>query len=313
MTRLRDWGFTAIALTALMTLMALRPLALQAQTYPAKTVRIIVPFTPGGGTDFIARLIGAKLSSAWGQQFVVENRVGAGSTLVLLNGRRIAPHPITSNDGGVPAFYANVNQLPTQGLERIDVLRDGASSIYGSDAVAGVINYVTRRDFRGTDLRLRLGAPEHGGGENLQVTLTHGRDFAGGKGRLLMTFDYFWRDEIAYRERSFTRFADHTAQAPAGFNAIGGSFDGRSAVSIYPSFRIGTGTTANFLRPINGALTFTTSSPTASVAAPPVRPNNVCSPISFASPSMCSTVTGKPRLVTLAAVAMASPFTFMLR
>ncbi len=81
MTRLRDWGFTAIALTALMTLMALRPLALQAQTYPAKTVRIIVPFTPGGGTDFIARLIGAKLSSAWGQQFVVENRVGAGSTL----------------------------------------------------------------------------------------------------------------------------------------------------------------------------------------------------------------------------------------
>ena len=120
--------------------------------------------------------------------------------------------------------------------------------------------------------RSRLGAPEHGGGENFQVTLTHGRDFAGGKGRLLMTFDYFWRDEIAYRERSFTRFADHTAQAPAGFNAIGGSFDGRSAVSIYPSFRIGTGTTANFLRPINGALTFTTSSPTASVAARAASP-----------------------------------------
>ena len=115
--------------------------------------------------------------------------IGAGSTLVLLNGRRVAPHPITSNDGGVPAFYANVNQLPTQGLERIDVLRDGASSIYGSDAVAGVINYVTRRDFRGTDVRTRFGVPEHGGGENLQVTLTHGRDFAGGKGRLLLTLD----------------------------------------------------------------------------------------------------------------------------
>ena len=48
--------------------------------------------------------------------------IGAGSTLVLLNGRRVAPHPITSNDGGVPAFYSNVNQLPTQGLERIDVV-----------------------------------------------------------------------------------------------------------------------------------------------------------------------------------------------
>ena len=66
--------------------------------------------------------------------------IGAGNTLVLLNGRRVAPHPVTSNDGGVPAFYANVNQLPTQGIERIDVLREGASSIYGSDAVAGVIN-----------------------------------------------------------------------------------------------------------------------------------------------------------------------------
>ena len=198
--------------------------------------------------------------------------IGAGSTLVLLNGRRIAPHPITSNDGGVPAFYSNVNQLPTQGLERIDVLRDGASSIYGSDAVAGVINYVTRRDFRGTDVRTRFGLPEHGGGENMQVTLTHGRDFAGGKGRMLLTFDYFWRDEIAYRDRDFTRSANHTAQAPAGFNALGGSFDGRSAVSIYPSFRIGTATTANFLRPINGALTFTTSSPTASVAARAASP-----------------------------------------
>ena len=51
------------------------------QVYPLRPVRIIVPFTPGGGTDFIARLIGAKLSATWGQQFIVENRVGAGSTL----------------------------------------------------------------------------------------------------------------------------------------------------------------------------------------------------------------------------------------
>ena len=108
--------------------------------------------------------------------------IGAGSTLVLLNGRRIAPHPITSNDGGVPAFYANVNQLPTQGIERIDVLRDGASSIYGSDAVAGVINYITRRDFRGTEFRLRLGAPERGRREGVQATLPVGRGFARGPG-----------------------------------------------------------------------------------------------------------------------------------
>jgi tripartite-type tricarboxylate transporter receptor subunit TctC len=69
-----------ISVVAVLVLLVL-PIALHAQPYPSKTVRIIVPFTPGGGTDFIARLIGAKLSATWGQQFIVENRVGAGSTL----------------------------------------------------------------------------------------------------------------------------------------------------------------------------------------------------------------------------------------
>jgi outer membrane receptor protein involved in Fe transport len=201
--------------------------------------------------------------------------IGAGNTLVLLNGRRLAPHPVTSNDGGVPAFYANVNQLPTQGIERIDVLRDGASAIYGSDAVAGVINYISRRDLRGTELRTRFGVPEHGAGVNLQATLTSGREFAGGKGRWLSTLDLLQRDAIPYSSRSFTRSGNHTAQAPAGFNALGGQFDGRSAVSIYPSFRIGTSTAANFFRPVNGALAFTTSSPTANVAARAANPESL--------------------------------------
>lgn len=192
--------------------------------------------------------------------------IGAGNTLVLLNGRRTAPHPVTSNDAGVPAFYTNVNQLPTQGLERIDILRDGASSIYGSDAVAGVINYLTKKDFRGTELRTRFGVPEHGGGQSFQGTLTHGREFAGGKIRWLSTLDYFWRDSVPYSKRDFTRSGDHSAQAPAPFNVVASVFDGRSAVGIYPAFRIGASTTANFFRPLNGALTFTTVSPTASVA-----------------------------------------------
>src|SRR5690606_6506408 len=120
-------------------------------------------------------------------------------TLVLLNGRRLIAHPTTD----ALDYSVNVNQLPTQGLARIEVLRDGASSIYGSDAVAGVINYITARDFIGTQARVRYGWPEHGGGENTQFTLTHGTDFAGGRGRLLTTFDAMYREPIYLRERDF--------------------------------------------------------------------------------------------------------------
>ncbi len=188
--------------------------------------------------------------------------IGSGNTLVLLNGRRVAPHPVTSPDGGALAFSVNVNQLPTQGLERIDVLRDGASSIYGSDAVAGVINYIMRRDFRGTEVRTRFGVPEHGGGKNAQVTLTYGRDFAGGKGRYLTTFDTLFREEIWMSERDRTASANHSADAPAPFNVAGSAFDGRATVGLFPTFRVGTGTATNYLRVVNGAPVLTTTAPT---------------------------------------------------
>jgi outer membrane receptor protein involved in Fe transport len=188
--------------------------------------------------------------------------IGATYTLVLLNGRRVAPHPTTSPDAGQLASYANVNQLPTQGLERIDVLRDGASSIYGSDAVAGVINYRTRRDFRGTELRTRLGLPEQGSGESYQGTLTYGRELAGGRVRWLTTLDYVKRADLPYSERERTKNADHSSLAPPPFNVPGSAFDDRATIGIYPTFRIGAGTATNYFRPINGVMALTATAPT---------------------------------------------------
>lgn len=188
--------------------------------------------------------------------------IGSANTLVLLNGRRAAPNPMTSPDAGMLAFSVNVNQLPTQGIERIDVLRDGASAIYGSDAVAGVINYITRKDFRGTEIRTRFGWPEHGGGRNQQVTLTYGKDFAGGKGRWLSTYDFLWREPIFMTERDFSRTADHSALAPAPFNVPGSAFDGRATVGNWPTFRVGTATTTTYFRPVNGTPAITSVAPT---------------------------------------------------
>jgi iron complex outermembrane recepter protein len=188
--------------------------------------------------------------------------IGSGNTLVLLNGRRVVPHPVTSPDAGQLAFSVNVNQLPTQGIERIDVLRDGASAIYGSDAVAGVINYITRRDFRGTELRTRVGVPEHGGGESYQGTLTFGRDFGAGKARWLSTFDVVRREPISYADRSRTKRADHSLLAPAPFNVPGSAFDDRATIGIYPTFRIGTSTANSYFRPVGGTPTLTAVAPT---------------------------------------------------
>lgn len=188
--------------------------------------------------------------------------IGASYSLVLLNGRRLAPHPATSPDAGQLASYVNVNQLPTQGIERIDVLRDGASSIYGSDAVAGVINYLTRKDFRGTEFRVRFGVPEHGGGESYQGTLTHGQGFANGKARWLTTLDYFRRDDISYSQRARTKNPDHSPLAPAPFNVPGSAFDDRATVGVFPTFRIGTSTATNYFRPVNGTPTLTATAPT---------------------------------------------------
>ncbi|MCX6955742.1 MAG: TonB-dependent receptor [Verrucomicrobia bacterium] len=188
--------------------------------------------------------------------------IGSGNTLVLLNGRRLAPNPMTSPDAGQLAFSVNVNQLPTQGIDHIDILRDGASSIYGSDAVAGVINYISRKDFRGTELRTRASVPEHGGGRSLQTTATYGVEFAKGAGHWLTTVDALWRDPIFMNQRDFTRYADHSSLAPAPFNVVGSAFDGRATVGNYPTFRVGAATTATVFRPVNGTPTITTTAAT---------------------------------------------------
>ncbi|MEI6466799.1 MAG: TonB-dependent receptor plug domain-containing protein, partial [Verrucomicrobiota bacterium] len=184
--------------------------------------------------------------------------LGATGTLILVNGRRMAINPMTAG----LSQAVNVNQLPTQGIERVEVLRDGASAVYGSDAVGGVINYVLRREFKGAEASLRFGAPEHGGGESVQSTLTFGQSFAGGRGRLFGTVEALYRDAIFLTERDFSATGNTAARAPAPFNTLGGAFDTRSARGYFPTFRIGTATASNYLRLVNGTPALSGVAPT---------------------------------------------------
>jgi len=183
--------------------------------------------------------------------------LGATGTLILVNGRRMAVNPMTAG----LSQAVNVNQLPTQGIERIEILRDGASAIYGSDAIGGVINYVLKKNFSGAEAMLKFGAPEHGGGESVGAAFTFGQSLADGRGRLFGTIEGLYRDPIRLTDRDFSRTANNTDRAPPPFNAPGSAFDQRNN-RLWPTFRVGTSTANNFFRPVNGTPTLTNVAPT---------------------------------------------------
>jgi len=111
-----------------------------------------------------AQAVGA---STGGASFADLRGLGANKTLVLLNGRRIANQAL---DSSAP----DLNMIPFAAIERVEVLRDGASSLYGTDAISGVINFITRKDFRGGSLSLGIDAPQHPGGSEHSANASFG-------------------------------------------------------------------------------------------------------------------------------------------
>src|SRR5450432_3652997 len=106
-------------------------------------------------------------SATGGAAFANLRALGQNKTLVLLNGRRIADNAI---DGSAP----DLNMIPIAALERIEVLRDGASSLYGIDAIGGVINFITRKDLKGGSLTLQAQKPQHDGGKSYNANIGYG-------------------------------------------------------------------------------------------------------------------------------------------
>ena len=126
--------------------------------------------------------------------------MGTGNTLVLLNGRRMvnAAGYQTEEVGGafVPVNSANSNSLPVYGIERAEVLRDGASAIYGADAVAGVVNTVLKSDFEGFRVRGRFDDYENLPRNDHRLNLEWGKDFNGGATNIGLFADYYHRDRV---------------------------------------------------------------------------------------------------------------------
>jgi len=122
--------------------------------------------------------------------------LGANRTLVLLNGRRAGP---AGTRGAVSAFDLNV--IPQSAIDRVDILKDGASSIYGSDAVAGVVNLITQRDREGGEMNVFATVPLEGGGEQYNASAAWGKTFD--RGHLNLSADFYRQEELAAGDRDY--------------------------------------------------------------------------------------------------------------
>ncbi len=127
------------------------------------------------------------------------------ASLVLLNGRRLAPGNSSGN-------FVDISLVPLSALERVEIVTDGASAIYGSDAVAGVLNLVLRDDFEGAETRLRYGSVTEGDSEELQIGQSLGRTWDSGSA--LVSYEYFDRSRLQASDRSYT------AAAPRPFSLL---------------------------------------------------------------------------------------------
>lgn len=159
-------------------------------------------------------------------------------TLVLLNGRRLAP---SGTRGAVGA--ADLNVLPNAIIDRIEVLKDGASSIYGSDAIAGVVNIITKKNLNGITASTKLKFTE-GGGEERGLSLVGG--FVSDRAHISGSYDYYERLELTLGDRDWTRCnTDYRRTSSGGVVGEWGSFDFKDPLTGKPKCYPISGTGSN--------------------------------------------------------------------
>ncbi len=140
--------------------------------------------------------------------------LGPNHTLVLVNGRRVADYP-TAYEGSVN--FVNIANIPSALIDRIEVLSGGASSVYGSDAIAGVVNIVLKKRVDGVTVNLRAGGTQRGGGENARAQVSGGVD--AGRLQAVWGVELSGREPIWSRQRGF--MADTTLQGAAPTAVVG--------------------------------------------------------------------------------------------
>nr|WP_297349429.1 TonB-dependent receptor [uncultured Glaciecola sp.] len=163
--------------------------------------------------------------------------LGADSTLILVNGRRISVSPFANE---IETAFVDINNIPLAAIKRVDILKDGASATYGSDAIAGVINIILKDDYNGMEATARIGDTADGGGKETNTSLLFGSSSE--KSSHTFVLDYFDREEILNADRYYTSSANQTALRPNDPYATDGrsssGFPGTIALASNNSIRV---------------------------------------------------------------------------
>jgi outer membrane receptor protein involved in Fe transport len=204
----------------------------------------LLQLIPENGQNFFseAENISGGVNAARGDIGTYNLRnLGTGNTLVLLNGRRMVNSAAyqTEQVGGsfVPVNSVNVNAIPVKGLSRVEVLRDGASAIYGADAVAGVVNHVMKTDFVGLTVSGQWSAYENIPRDDQTLTVEWGKDFNAGRTNLSVFANYYARDRVNSQDDPRWADSDFRSRIPENSPWFGNiAFRDTSANSLFGQF-----------------------------------------------------------------------------
>ena len=188
-------------------------------------------------------------SFAPGASGIALRGLGQKATLVLINGRRTAGYGFAQN---LQDSFVDLNSIPASAVERIEILKDGASAVYGSDAIAGVVNVIMRKDYKG--IEFSAGAGSAAGKNDYRFAATGGfGDLARDKYSVIGVFDYYKRDLVLLSDTDFGASRDWRGRAGGGRN-----FTSLTGLGTWQQYSSSTAATQNFRAAANCAGTVMT-------------------------------------------------------
>ena len=194
----------------------------------------------------------AETPPSWGSTTVNARQLnlhglGANRTLLLIDGRRVADYPQPSQGGANSYTFQNANNIPAGMIDRVEILYTGASAIYGSDAIAGVINIILKKNYVGDEFSLQAGRSERGQRNFGDFTWVGGR--SGDNWNVVYSFERMHRSALFGRDRPYT-----DAESDAGYGAWN-TVARQYGYQSYPAMVLQDNGTGNYIQGPNGACT----------------------------------------------------------